>query len=160
MILRTRELRRGWVAAVLLMLTTLAPGSAGTPAPTPDEVAAACLSDMDVQYDLAIDRLTTEYLRFVDSFSALPIDTPVPKAFKQFSTECKKLDAIARGGASKIQKLGTKCVAKLEAMQADPQLITDVTTARDDHLTSLALQLRSNYQKSAADRLVTFVQSN
>lgn len=152
--------RRGWLVALVAMLAAFAAGFAGTPAPTPEDIAAACLSDMDDVNDITLDRMTTEYLRFVESFSVLPIDTPVPKAFKQFAAECKKLDAIERAGVSKLLKVSNKCLAKLAGVKADPQLITDVTVARDDYLESLALQLRQNYQKSAADRLSTFVQSN
>jgi hypothetical protein len=134
--------RRGWRAGVVALL------------------AAIATAEMSVQYDLALDRMTTEYLSFAATMNALPIETPVPRAFKLFSGECKKLDAIARGGASKIQKIGGKCLTKLERLGAEQQLLDDVTTARDDHLDSLALQLRRNYQKEAADRLILFVQSN
>lgn len=158
--LARRAGRRGWGGAVLIVLTAIATVWAGTPAPTPDEIAAECLAEMSGQYDLTIDRLTTEYLSFAGVMSTLPIDTPVPRAFKLFSGECKKLDAIARGGTSKIGKIAAKCLVRLERAEAVQQLLDDVATARDSHVNDLELELRGNYQKEAAERLSEFVQSN
>ena len=152
--------RRGWRAAVVALLAAIATAWAGVAAPTPDEIAAECLAEMSVQHDLALDRMTTEYLSFAATMSALPIETPVPRAFKLFAGECKKLDAIARGGASKIQKIGSKCLTKLGRVGAEQQLRDDVATALDGYIDSLAVELRGTYQKEAAERLSTFVQSN
>ncbi len=152
--------RNAALVAVGVLLAAIATVWAGAPALTPGEVAAECMADMDEQYALALDRMTTEYLSFAATMNALPIETPVPRAFKLFSGECKKLDAIARGGSSKIQKIGSKCLTKLGRLGAEQQLLDDVATALDGHVDDLAIELRRTYQKEAADRLSTFVQSN
>lgn len=158
--MRVLSVRSVSLAAAVVMLATIATVWAGGPATTPDEIAAECLIDMSEQHGLALDRMTTEYLSFAAKMNALPIETPVPRAFKLFSGECKKLDSIARSASSKIRKIGNKCLARLERLGAESQLLNDVATALDGHIDDLATELRGTYQKGTAERLTTFVQSN
>lgn len=151
--------RGGWLAAVGV-LALLSVVWAGSPPATPEELASACIDDMSLLHDQALDRLTSEYLALEGAMNSLPIDTPPPRAFKLFSTGCKRLDAIERSSSSKIVKTASKCLTKLQRMGAAQPLLDDIATARDELTGDLAVQLRQNFQKEAADRLSEFVQAN
>lgn len=152
--------RVGLAATAVVLLTVLATAWAGSSAPTPDEIAAAGLLEMSEQHDLAMDRMSSEYLSYAAAMDAMPVDARVPKAFKLFSNECKKLDSIARGGVAKVGKAASRCIAKLQRAGAEQALVDDVTDAREAHIESLAVELRGTYQMQAAEALSAFVQSN
>lgn len=157
--MRTDRRQCGWLAAVVVGLTfsVVWAGSAG---PSPEKLSIACIAEMNEFHDVGIARMTTEYLAFASAMNALAAETPVPKAFKLFSNECRKLDSIERSTASKIQKAAAKCLAKLQRLGAEQSFLDDVEASRDQLTENLASELRQTYQFEAAERLSEFVQAN
>ncbi len=117
---------------------------------TPSEVAQECVDDINGLVTSAGLALDEEVGAFDDVLDDLPVGTPVSQYLKLGTSASTRCEKIYKQTESKVNKLASKCVAKLTRLDADPSAFTSVESARESMLGALGTQLRySSYSNIA-----------
>lgn len=149
---------RIWSAAVVMLVAAMIlPLAADARMPmSAEEVAAACIGEMDQVYEDTYTQLITIYQDLSFELENYPDDATIPQAFKLTTAESAKIDKLVASGVSRIQKTGTKCIAKLIRMDADTFIQGEVAESRAQSVSGL-LETQALTQDLAIDDLIALI---
>ncbi len=131
--------KRTWgVVAMVLAAAMILPLAADARMPmSAEEIAAACIEEMEQISEDTHIQLMTVTNDLVFELENFPEGATIPQAFKLTATESAKIDKLVASGISRIEKVGTKCIAKLIRMDADSFIQGDVATVRSESTQAL-----------------------
>lgn len=130
-----------WLAAVALLAALVQPMAAEARAPlTPKDVSLAGVQEIGVLFFEALDDITAAYEDYLGDLQPVSTGVPLSKAFKVSAGASARIDKIAAAYTLKIEKTGTRYIARLIRMNAEPDLQGMVASARADAVAQLAAQ--------------------
>lgn len=128
------------------------------PSMTAEEVAEACIADMQMIEGEFITAVGSEAINFYDDVIALPDGAPIGKVFKMGAASSARIDKFASSAASRVEKSWLKCLAKIQRMNGDGSLLVDIAVAHDQALESIEVSLQSR-QGALAETVQEYIQA-
>jgi hypothetical protein len=132
--------RGGWVSVLALGVAaalSVATAALATPSMTPEEVAAACIDDMNqIRMDAGLAMLV-QVMSFYDGVGELAPGAPISQVFKLAAPASGRIDKIGFAAAAKIEKSWVKCIGRINRLNGDGSLLKDIAVAHDQDIASI-----------------------
>ncbi len=136
------RIRSRWLAAAVVVIGVLSVLSITRVAQsmatmTPEEVAAACIDDMNqIKMDAGLAMLV-QVMSFYDGVGELAPGAPIGQVFKIAAPASGRIDKIGFAAAAKIEKSWVKCIGRINRLNGDGSLLTDIAVAHDQDIASI-----------------------
>lgn len=127
-----------WVSGLVMMLGVAVAVVMAAPQQTPQEIADQCLGEMERLSDNALKSISFVSGDCNDQFDQLLLQfAPASKYFAAAGKCVADVEKLNQKTQQQIEKIATKCINKLQARDAAPQLIADVDDAAAAHIQDL-----------------------